>query len=439
MLVGTVILTDKILPVRFTVTAELVMLGIVGLIACYNLVLQRRTVSIRRWALERPEQAAKAAKRLAHIQIIADLICLAIILNFSGGLINPLCIFMVFHVAIAGIMLASREAFAVALLASVLLTIMGITGQVWPAIRSPLEGFPLENMDPPLTHNWFYIFSICEAMTCTFFLIAYFTSGISVQLREAYRNLADANLALQQRDLAKSRFMRVLAHQLRSPLAAIVSLIHVFGDSDSHEIPNEQRHLLDRIHNRCHCMMEMVDDLLRLTKLQQGLMVDQERNVFDLTEAIRDTLKLYEEQAQEKGLDWQVRLPTVPARISASERDISDLVSNLVANAIKYTGSPGTINIEGNVEADNYVLQVADTGIGIPQEDQQQLFDEFFRAGNARKVDAHGTGLGLSIVNAVAEQLGGQVDFQSKENKGTTFCITIPLNEEQQHGNLGRE
>jgi len=423
----TVLVVEEILPVRFTTASIVVMLAVVALLAAYNLELQRRAGRIRRWAVRQPDEAYKATRKLAHFQIIADLVCLAIILNFSGGLINPLCMFMIFHVAIAGILLPRVEAFGVALLSSLLLIAMGVANAWWPAIRAPLEGFPLEGLDPPLTHNWFYIFAVCASMTCTFLLIAYFTSGVSEQLRLAYRDLAQANAALQQRDAAKTRLMRVLAHQLRSPLAAITSLIHVFGKSAQDRSGQAGEELLRRIVHRCSAMMETVDDLLRLTKIQQGLDVGQADKPVDVNEVIGETLKLYEAQAREKGLSWQVRLPQCPLLMHVSERDLHDLVSNLVSNAIKYTNAPGHVAVTGRVQDRMYHLEVADTGIGIPEEDQPFLFEEFFRAGNARESEAHSSGLGLNIVKAIVTQLQGQIDFDSRLNEGTRFRVSLPL------------
>lgn len=427
-LLVTLLTVERILPVRFTPIAMRVMVAAVGLIACYNLLLRWRLTSIRRWALEDPERAIRTARKLTIIQIVADLICLTVILNYAGGLINPLRIFMVFHVAIAGIMLTRKEAFSIATLASLLLIIMSVAGAVHPSICSQLEGFPL---DQRLTGDWFYILSICAAMTFTFFLIAYFASDISIQLQEAYKSLAGANKALQERDAAKSRFTRVLTHQLRSPLAAIISLIQAFGQSKHRQISDKQQEPLRRIHHRCHAMMDMVDDLLRLTKIQEGLNLNKVDKPIEVTEVISETLKLYEAQIREKGLGRQVQLAPKQVFMFASERDISDLISNLVSNAIKYTEPPGKISITGKMENDNYLLQVQDTGMGIPEPDQAHVFEEFFRADNARKAEANSSGLGLNIVRAIVTQLGGKISFQSKENEGTTFFLTLPAAKRQ--------
>jgi len=427
-LIVTLLVVERILPVHFTSVAMWVLVAVVGLIASYNLLLGGWLRGIRRLAMEHPEQAIRKARKLAMVQIVSDLVCLTVILNYAGGLINPLRIFMVFHVAIAGIMLTRKEAFSIATLASLLLIIMSVAGAVHPSICLRLEGFPL---DQRLTGDWFYILSICGAMTFAFFLIAYFTSDISIQLQEAYKSLAGANRALQERDAAKSRFMRVLAHQLRTPLAAIISLIHVFGQPKHRQSSEKQQEPLQRIHRRCYAMMDMVDDLLRLTKIQEGLDLKKVTKPTELTEVISETLKLYEAQSREKGLNWQVELASMPVFMFASERDISDLVGNLVSNAIQYTEPPGKISITSTVSNDNYLLKISDSGMGIPEAAQAHVFEEFFRADNARKAEANSSGLGLNIVRAMVKQLGGEIRFQSKENQGTTFLVTLPTTKRQ--------
>ncbi|MFA5865227.1 MAG: HAMP domain-containing sensor histidine kinase [Phycisphaerae bacterium] len=426
-LIATLLAVDEILSVRLPLHAKVLMLGIVLVIIGYNFLLYRRLRQITEWVRIDPARAVETAKRLTHIQILADLICLTIILDLAGGLINPLCIFMIFHVAIAGIILPRREAFFVALLASLLLVIMGIAGAVFPWARIPLAGFPLEHVHPPLTQNWFYILSLCFAFAGTFFLISYFTTGVSFQLREALDDIESANESLRRQDEMLSRFMRTAAHQLRSPLTAIISLINAHLTTDQIKtLPDPYRDLLKRIEYRSRALMSLVDDLLRLTQIREGLDRQEEVSVIDLNRVIAESTGPFKLQAQEKGLQFNVSLDPTPSKIQARVRDITDIIENLVSNAIKYTDA-GQVSVEGRTEGDQYRLTVSDTGIGIPENDQVHLFEEFFRAGNAHKKDAHSSGLGLNIAQAIVTRLQGQIHYVSKMEEGTTFTVDLPL------------
>ncbi len=425
-MIFTVLFVDKVFPIMLPAFSKHWMLYIALLIASYNVVLFLRLRRVRRFVDVNPEFVIRCAQRLTQIQIVADLICLTIILDLSGGLINPLCMFMLFHIAIAGIILSRVQAFRVALLACMLLLVMGMIGRLMPSWRVPLRGFPLE-LENPLTENWFYIFSVWLSYTITFFLIAYFTTGVSGQLREALDNLEQANKALRKQDETKSRFLRVVAHQLRSPLAAIISLIRAYQDTGRiNNLPSECKDLFERIDRRCQSMMDLISDLLRLTQIKENLDEQEQVKQVNIYQVALDTIQMFSQQAESKNLELDIQFEDEDTVILARERDISDIIGNLVSNAIKYTDS-GRIEVSGKREGDKYVLTVSDTGIGIPEEDQPKLFEEFYRASNAKKTSEPSSGLGLNIVKAIVQKLGGEITFTSKPGEGTTFVVELPL------------
>lgn len=431
------LLVDSIPHISLEHYARYSILAIIGLMGFYNFLLFRRIRRVKRKLQADPSQAIASARRLTHIQITADLFCLTIILHLAGGLINPLCVFMVFHIAIAGIILTRREAFLIALLASMLLTILGMAGALWPSIRVPIENYPLEivySVSTPSVEKWFYTFSVCFVLSCTFFLIAYFTSSVSKQLHIALSHLEDANTILQKQSEAKSRFLRKIAHQMRSPLAAIISLAHAYLSlAEQKSLPQELQDLLDRIERRCQGMMTLIDELLHLTRIQEGLYPQEETELVDVGKVIVDRCKMFEVQANEKGLKLIVKVDNVPAKVRARHRDIADIVENMVTNAIKYT-ERGEIHVAGRSRAGIYVMEFKDTGIGIPQEDRMHIFDEFFRGSNAVTTEWHSTGLGLNIVLAIVTRLAGKIDFTTKIGEGTIFLVELPLaQDEREH------
>jgi len=422
-LLSTALIARELTPVTFDIWC---VLAVSVAVAGYNALLQLWALM---WLRNRPpEDAAPVAKHITHMQIAADLVCLVILLQCTGGMINPFVVFMVFHMAIAGIMLPRLEAFLQAGLASALLGCMAVWNVTMPAWRGRLEGFPLETVvgDLPLASYPLYAGSVWIVLSITFFLTVYFTSGITVQLKESYRALAEAYQELHRREATKSQFMRVMAHQLRSPLAAVVSLIHVLDGQDSEDKTIREVH--ERIQARCASMMELVDDLLRLANIREGGDVSQETELLDFAEVVRATCEEFREQATEKSLDLRVCADgAAGAMIEAVPQDLRDLVGNLVSNAIKYTPARGMVRVEACVQDDRVLLRVADTGIGIPEAEQDKLFQEFFRASNAKKVAAHSSGLGLNICKSVVDRLGGNISFTSQEGKGTTFEVRLPI------------
>ncbi len=427
-LIVSVFLVDEVFPVALASRAHTLILVITAIIAVYNFLLSRRLPAVRVFLRTEPLKGYRAVKRLIHIQIIADLLCLTVTLNLAGGLLNPLCLFMIFHIAIAGIMLSRLEAFSVAVLATVLLVVIGLLGLVAPSMRLPLVGFPLEDAGGQLAQNGFYIFSVCVALAITFFLIAFFTSSVSSQLQRTLVELEKANDVLRQQDEARTRFLRVIAHQLRAPLAAVISLTKAHLDTTTVTPAGKLIDLIGRVERRCEALMLLIDDLLRLTHIQEGLNHHERTMEVDINAAIADVCELYRAQAVEKGLELNIDIDSKPACVKARPRDVSDILSNLVSNAIKYT-KQGRVDVTGQLVGNQYILHVSDTGIGVPEKDRERLFEEFYRAGNAKDQERHSSGLGLNIVEAIVVRLGGNVSFESQEGQGTTFTVKLPLYE----------
>ena len=230
---------------------------------------------------------------------------------------------------------------------------------------------------------------------------------------------------IREREAAKSRVMRVAAHQLRSPLAAAISLLRSM-DAAYQKGPEAVTDLSARTEARCHQMLELVDDMLRLVEVRE-VSDWPPAEPADAHEAIRGTVVGFRELAAEKQLELSVDLMDGPTLVLASTRDLQDLLSNLISNAIKYTPPGGQVCVRASVDEIDLHVEVADTGIGIPVDEQERLFEEFFRAENAREITAHSSGLGLSICKEIITRIGGTIRCTSAADQGATFCFDLPL------------
>lgn len=421
----TAVLADRIFPIRLHRIAKTSLVGFAIFLGLYNLLLYLRLKWIKK--REDPDLITTCPYRLTIIQITIDLIVLTIVLDLAGGILNPLSLFMVFHIAIAGSILPRGKAFNVAIFASLLLLIMGLIGKFFPALRVPLDGYPLEEETPPLAENSFYIFSVWLSHTIAFLLIAYFTTQISSELRDVLIRLEIANESLLEQDKKKTRFLRTVAHQLKSPLATIITMVNaLFSTKEESEFDPQTYQTLEKIHQRSKYMLELVDDLLRLTQIKEGIEPPQEKQNIKIGSIIVDTAKLFADEANQKGIEVELYVDDLDTSVFASERDIQDIATNLISNAIKYT-EKGKVIIEGKKKGKKYLFRVKDTGIGIPEDEQSHLFEEFFRASNAREKALHSSGLGLSITAAIVKKLGGNISFKSKEGMGTEFTVELPI------------
>ena len=234
-----------------------------------------------------------------------------------------------------------------------------------------------------------------------------------------YHDLA----TLQRLEQEKAQFMRIMVHELKSPVAGARMLIEGLraqGASDAAGV-------CDRIAGRLDHLLAMIRDLLELAKIKGGEPLG-EVAVLDAAAAARQALQSYDELAAAKGLDLQAELPAEPLPVRFDSGGLQLVLSNLLSNAIKYTDT-GRVRLGLGRSDEEAILEVTDTGIGIPAADVPKLFGEFFRAANARKRRIPGSGVGLAGVKRIVERFGGTLELDSRENEGTTITVRLPAHE----------
>ncbi|MDQ3249899.1 MAG: PAS domain-containing sensor histidine kinase [Chloroflexota bacterium] len=250
--------------------------------------------------------------------------------------------------------------------------------------------------------------------------------------RLAEQNLAltAANVELHNMHALKSRFVGVAAHELRNPLTSILGYVELL-EEDEAQFEAEHVQFIDTIKRSAQRVLSITNDLLDVTRIEAGNveLILRPTNLATLVEEAADELQLQVNAKQQRlFLDASDRLPLAlcdPARTQ-------QIVTNLLSNAIKYTPAAGEISIrlDANVHAGFIVLSIADTGIGIAQAEQASLFHSFFRASNSHLTRATGVGLGLNITRSLVELQGGRIWFSSELNQGSTFYVTIPIEEQ---------
>ncbi len=227
---------------------------------------------------------------------------------------------------------------------------------------------------------------------------------------------------LKALDKIKSEFVERVSRDIRSPLTTIqgyVELIERMGP-----INDQQRQFINRIIFAVQSITALLSDLLELGRIEAGFEADREPTHFAMV--LRYALDGAQQTLTQKALDLQVSLPEETSMIMGNPLRLRQMVDNLLDNAIKFTPNAGAISVSLSVQDTFLVLQIADTGIGIPVEDQPHVFDKFYRATNAR--DRYkGAGLGLSIVKGIVDKHNGRIWLESHEHKGTSFTIMLPL------------
>jgi two-component system phosphate regulon sensor histidine kinase PhoR len=149
-------------------------------------------------------------------------------------------------------------------------------------------------------------------------------------------------------------------------------------------------------------------------------------SVFSLKETIRDALANVEKKAQDKSIGLNCNIESSVDKVFGNEFSIEEMITNLLLNAMKYTNTNGTVEINAKDDGDYVLLEIIDTGIGISTEELPKVFDEFYRATNAKRIEKDGTGLGLSIAKQIVERHSGKIWAESQEGIGTKFSFTLP-------------
>ncbi len=229
---------------------------------------------------------------------------------------------------------------------------------------------------------------------------------------------------LKKLDQVKTWFLLKASHELKSPLSAIRSIARTLVDEYIGKLNEKQKEMLLRIDHRARALAEIVNDLITLVKDRAEISFS-EREKVNLHDIVADSVEFYHSRAEEKGIVMEVICPGKESVIYGRREGLESIITNLLSNAIKYTDRGGKITLRMIEEGDQVVIEVSDTGIGIPEKEQQKMFSEFFRASNAKQLTEAGTGLGLVIVKANVDRNGGKIEFTSKEGKGTTFRVTL--------------
>ncbi len=378
-----------------------------------------------------------------NIHITVDLAALTVILHFTGGIENPFIFYFVFHVILAGILLHYRVAYLVATWAILLVVLL--VGLEYYAIipHVHLEGFAAAGLYQQVS----YILSMLVALSTCLYASAYMVTSISGELRKRQREV----VALQQKGLTEKtreleeaskeltkleegrqhllRFLAMASHDLKAPLSAVQSYIQLMLGGFSGELTDKQRQMLGRSSTRITEQLELISDLLDISRIEGGQMVKEVEEV-SLVQVVQDSVENVRALAADKNIKLNTQMSTSLPKLKASGIRLKQAITNLLANAVKFTPEKGDVLLRVTEQNRDIYLEVMDMGTGISTEDMPKIFDDFYRGGDRQKP---GTGLGLSIVRRVVEAHGGKIWAESpnpedKKGRGSKFTFTLPEN-----------
>jgi signal transduction histidine kinase len=241
----------------------------------------------------------------------------------------------------------------------------------------------------------------------------------------ARRALSEQNKRLRELDRLKDEFLSLVSHELRTPLTSIRGYLDLVLDGEAGELNPEQRRFLDAVERNSGRLLRLVGDLLFVAQADAGRL-SLERGSVDLSELAAHCVEEAAPAATEKSVSLVLLAEPVPSLVGDRGR-LAQVLDNLVSNALKFTPEGGSVQVRTRAGGNQVVLEVEDSGIGIPAADQPRLFERFFRSAVAEDQAIPGTGLGLAIVKAIVEAHSGEISISSREGVGTTFRVELPL------------
>lgn len=246
----------------------------------------------------------------------------------------------------------------------------------------------------------------------------------TADLAVANMELAEANAELEQLNIEKDQFLAVLTHDMRTPLTSIRGYASVLRDR---ELVREQQVSIAKVILRSQdTLLDIVNNLLEIGKLQSGTPILLEQASFDLALLVKGVVESLETQAQEKRISLHDQSVPMPIEITGDEKKIQRVIINLISNAIKYTPDGGEVFITTRLDGARAEVSVRDTGYGIPADELPFIFDRYSRVKKHQSI-AIGTGLGLAIVKSLVEAHRGEISVESEEDVGSTFIVRLPL------------
>jgi len=247
------------------------------------------------------------------------------------------------------------------------------------------------------------------------------------EIEQANRELQEANDKLKQVDEMKSRFISTIAHEVRTPLNAITGLVSLLSRNKTEPLSPRQRETVERLEKSITMLIQLVNDLLDLSRLQARRMQIRVQE-FDSAELVDSIYNGLRQTANDKGvtLDYEI-MPGMPL-IKSDQTKVTQVITNLASNAIKFTPSGGTVTLRVFADmAEMWRVEVSDTGIGIAEEEVPLIFEEFRQVNISNPNHTGGTGLGLPISKRLVELLGGRIKVISAIGAGSSFTVTWPI------------
>lgn len=246
---------------------------------------------------------------------------------------------------------------------------------------------------------------------------------ITERALEKRRASLEAERLKEEKERMRKNFIALVSHEMRTPLVAVMQYLEVFSGGIAGIMSQEQTKIVNRMKIRLNELLLLIDRWLKLSRIEE-LKLKEGFQDFTLSQVINEAIDLLKSLAQEKNVSLEVKSIPDNIIINGDKEMIKEIFTNLINNGIKYNREGGTVTVESRKQENFWVIDISDTGIGIPEQEIAHVGEEFYRI--KREGSAAGSGLGLAIVRKILAIHNGKLEVRSKLNQGSTFSVYLP-------------
>ncbi|MEW6701523.1 MAG: HAMP domain-containing sensor histidine kinase [Bacteroidota bacterium] len=420
-LLAFLFLGEVLLDLRFVGIQIFVLIVVSFLILLYNVVIH----SVQKYVGS--ERDKFNCLHLSLIQMILDLIMLMVVVYYTGLIESPLYLFFIFHMIIGSLILPGHIVYLMAGLISCSFAVLTFF-QRYDLINShPIRGLYFGQHQHALTYDILFI----VIFSLMLFISVYIANKIAHQLYRREQLLRLSLDKLNDAEKIKQKYTIGIVHEIKTPITAVQSILELIHQKYVGPIDEMVDKKIQRAKLRTQEALQLINNVLRISKLK--LLEIRLTEEINIGEFLRKMIDTFSEEAKTKSINLLFVNLLRNEKVVKSDRMLLELVvSNLISNAIKYVDENGKVEIVLADKEEKFFIEVSDNGIGIPQNERDKIFDQFYRASNIDKRKYEGSGMGLTIVKEIVERLGGEIKVNSPSrladnNKpGTSFEILLP-------------
>lgn len=364
--------------------------------------------------------------KFALIQILLDLITLMILVYLTGLLNSPFYLFFIFHAIIGSMILPGRIVYLMVILLLVIFSLLNISVHY-----GIIQEFLISNAGPIVSLRMNYI--ILNLITFWLVMLAsvMFSNNLAGALFRREQQLLEAVSEIELSEKEKQKYVLAVVHEVKSPIAAIVSYLNLLIGGITGEINEKARDVLLKMKKRSEEAISITNDIIEVSKIK--LLEEIRKEEIDPEVIIRDTIDRIKDKFSGAEIVFTYKDNRSSRRAVYADRHLMEiLLSNIISNALKYTPPGGRVDFKIYDNDGRFYISLSDTGIGIPDSELEKISGEFYRASNAKKSRVEGTGLGLSVVKQIIEKHNGTLmvvspsEIGNEKNPGTTVLLEMP-------------